>query len=418
MLITTTSDMTRAPLVGLPDGLEAIPPGLFLASIVSSVDRSRLSDHDTVRLLTARDRLVSHLQAERSADIAEVANRSSDRDGLGGEFAALEVGTALRLTGMAAMAEVAFAVEMTERLPRVHEMLTAGQIDIRRARVLADGTSHIPAETARQVVEEVADRAPGLTTGQLRALVRKRCIAAEPDDAATRIEHAVQQRRVVLEATPAGSANLHLLDLAPDEAAAAWERIGALARDLHKDGRSMDQRRADVALDLLCGTASGAGGSADRGMVDITVDLTTLLELDQSPGELGGWGPVVAGIARDIVDRQVGGRWQATVIDDNGDPLAVAVRRRPTAAQSRQVRARHRTCVFPGCRRPARRSDLDHTIRHTDGGPTLQRNLAPLCRRHHRAKDEGGWRYRRLANGDHHWTSPLGHTYVKSGRSP
>ena len=35
-------------------------------------------------------------------------------------------------------------------------------------------------------------------------------------------------------------------------------------------------------------------------------------------------------------------------------PLAVAVRRRPTTSQARQVRARHRTCVFPGCRRPAR----------------------------------------------------------------
>ncbi|MET0831814.1 MAG: HNH endonuclease signature motif containing protein, partial [Acidimicrobiia bacterium] len=75
-------------------------------------------------------------------------------------------------------------------------------------------------------------------------------------------------------------------------------------------------------------------------------------------------------------------------------------------------------CVFPGCRRPARSSELDHTTRYAEGGPTLEGNLAPLCTFHHRAKDEGGWRYRRRPNGDHHWTSPHGHTYVTSGRSP
>jgi hypothetical protein len=127
---------------------------------------------------------------------------------------------------------------------------------------------------------------------------------------------------------------------------------------------------------------------------------------------------VVADIARQVADRHTDGRWQATVLDERGDPLAVAVRRRPTAYQARQVRARHRTCVFPGCRRPARRSDLDHITRFVDGGPTRERNLAPLCRFHHRAKDEGKWRYRRRPNGDHVWTSPLGHTYVTTGRSP
>ena len=176
----------------------------------------------------------------------------------------------------------------------------------------------------------------------------------------------------------------------------------------------MDQRRADVAIDLLTGHSKPLG----RGMVDLTVDLRTLLGLAEDPGDLAGWGPVVADIARQVTDRQTDGRWQATVIDDNGDPLAVAVRRRPTTSQARQVRARHRTCVFPGCRRPARSSDLDHTRRHIDGGPTLERNLAPLCEFHHRAKDEGGWRYRRRPNGDHVWTSPHGHTYVTSGRSP
>ena len=101
----------------LPAELEAIEPGLRLAALLAGVDRSRLSDHDVVRLMVARDRLVSHDQAERAADIAEVTRRCGDDD-LTGEFAALEVGAALRLTSTAAQHEVAFAHEVTERLPR------------------------------------------------------------------------------------------------------------------------------------------------------------------------------------------------------------------------------------------------------------------------------------------------------------
>jgi hypothetical protein len=265
------------------------------------------------------------------------------------------------------------------------------------------------------VVAEVADRAGELTTGQLRALLRKVCLVADPQDTERRLHQAVVERRVVAEANPAGSANLLLMDLPPDAVAAARERIDHLARRLPGgDGRTMDQRRADVAVDLLCGHGKPVG----RGMVDLTIDLATLMGMAEHPGELGGWGPVIADIACQVVDRQRDGRWQATVIDDNGNPLAVAVRRRPTASQTRQVRARYRTCVFPGCRQPARATDTDHTTRHTDGGPTLQRNLTPLCTFHHRAKDQGGWRYRRRPNGDHLWTSPTGHRYTTSGRSP
>lgn len=293
-------------------------------------------------------------------------------------------------------------------------MLAVGSIDVRRARVLTDGTSHLEQSAARRVIADIADRPPQLTTGQLRALLKRRCLESEPKDTTQRFHHAVEQRRMVVTATGNGTADLCLLDLSPDQAVAAQERIERYARNQPDDGRTMDQRRADAAIDILC----GQGDPAPTGTVDITVDLRTLLHVADTPAELAGWGPVVADIARQVVDKHRDGRWQATVIDDNGDPYAVALRRRPTASQQRQIRARHRTCVFPGCRKPARRSDLDHTTRWVDGGTTLQRNLGPLCRVHHRAKDEGRWRYRRAANGDHIWTSPLGNTYTTSARSP
>jgi hypothetical protein len=80
------------------------------------------------------------------------------------------------------------------------------------------------------------------------------------------------------------------------------------------------------------------------------------------------------------------------------------------------VRLRDRHCVFPGCRRASRACDLDHIQEYVppdDGGPpdqTRPENLAPLCRRHHRAKTHTAWRYRRLPDGSYRWTSPTGRT--------
>ncbi len=61
------------PVDLLPDGLEGMTPGLFLAAILGSVDRSRLSGHDLVRYLQAQQRLSSHVDAGLYAAVGEVA---------------------------------------------------------------------------------------------------------------------------------------------------------------------------------------------------------------------------------------------------------------------------------------------------------------------------------------------------------
>jgi hypothetical protein len=75
------------------------------------------------------------------------------------------------------------------------------------------------------------------------------------------------------------------------------------------------------------------------------------------------------------------------------------------------VAVRHRTCSFPGCRRSARRCDLDHTRPWDDGGLTCECNLAPLCRRHHRAKQAPGWQLTHPEPGTLVWTAPHGRSY-------
>ncbi|MEN8239499.1 MAG: DUF222 domain-containing protein, partial [Actinomycetota bacterium] len=390
--------------------LDGMQPGPFLAIAVSGIDLDGLSVEDRIVVLRAYQRLSSHYTAQVYAAMVSVVDSFENDEGYDRcwacEATAHELRCALHLTRRSADVEVSFAVDLCERLPRVWEALLEGLIDRPRARTIVWQTTHLTDDEARAVVDRIIDRAPELTTGQLVAQIRKLAVAVDPEAATRRQQRAVEDRRVVTEATDACTANLLALDLPPGRAAAVSHRINEIARTLHgpHESRTMDQLRADVFLDLLTGTKSAGKGAT----VDIRVELDILAGLSEASGDLAGYGPVIADIARQVADDQHKATWRYTVVDD-GMPIATGTtRRRPTAAQQRFVEATHPTCVFPGCRVTATECDLDHTIAWKDGGPTTTGNLAPLCRHDHTMRHKLGWTYQILANNDIEWTSPTG----------
>lgn len=180
----------------------------------------------------------------------------------------------------------------------------------------------------------------------------------------------------------------------------------------------MDQLRADVVLDLLEGTGSAA--RAGRGTVDIHTDLATLTKLANHPGELAGYGHVIADIARQVADNQQQAEWGWTLDDpDTGQAIdGGTTKRRPNASQRRFVQRRDPTCIHAGCRMPSTNCDIDHRITWAESHATRTKDLGPLCRLHHIIRHDAGWTYQLLPGGDHQFTTPLGHTYTTSGRSP
>ncbi len=308
--------------------------------------------------------MASHYQAHVYTDMAAVthaldtdnARYDEVADDAGGEIRA-----ALNLTRRAADIELSFALDLHERLPKVHSMLMTGSIDVPRAKTIDRATCHLPVSAARGVVERIAEAAPELTTGQLAARISKLSIEADPHNAKARYESAADNRKVIGERTVDGTANLSGFDLAPHRVASVTRRINQIARTLRGGGetRTMDQLRADVYLDLLDGTPHKTRSS---GAVHLTVDLDTLVGLTDHPGDLNGFGPVIADIARNVADRQPDTQWRYTITDTPTDePLHTGtIRRRPTASQRRTVEAQNHTCVFPGCRTPATDCDLDH----------------------------------------------------------
>jgi hypothetical protein len=300
---------------GIPAGLDETEPGPFLGIVLSGIDLDLLSGNDRITVLRAHQRMASHYTAETYEAMASIVTAYQDEEGSDYESAAdgvaFELRAALQLTRRAADIELSLALDLRDRLPRVADALSSGLIDQRRARTIVWQTTHLDNDAARAVRDRIIGDAPHLTTGQLTSRIRELAISVDPDNALRRYEQAVADRRVVIEPTGDGTANLCAFDLPPDRAVVARQHIDRLAKRLRTSGqdRSMDQLRADVYLDLLCGAATNGRG----GTVDIRVDLDTLAGLADHPGEVAGYGPVIDDITRRVIADNAGAEWRYTV---------------------------------------------------------------------------------------------------------
>jgi hypothetical protein len=144
----------------------------------------------------------------------------------------------------------------------------------------------------------------------------------------------------------------------------------------------------------------------------VVIDLPTLLGLAENPGEIPGYGPIPAPLARPMAwDRD----WVRWLVDPVSGALLDrgAETYRPSDKLRAFIAARDRVCGFPGCTKPAAQCDCDHVVTFAHHGQTIRVNLGPLCRQHHNAKTHGLWRLSYDPDtGIKTWTSPLGKTYT------
>ncbi|HSJ82563.1 MAG TPA: DUF222 domain-containing protein, partial [Acidimicrobiia bacterium] len=199
---TATISRSDGPVWLLP-GLAGMDPGAKLGGTLASVDRTRLTEPDQVIVMRAWARQLAHVQAELYSSMIGVADAAAARAGgdveLADDLAASEIRAALSLTRRAADAQLDLARSLLERHPRVWEALSQGEIDLPRVRVIVDQTSHLDETTARQIADTALEKAGKVTTGQLRARIRRLVIAVDPDSARERYEAKLADRRVVVE---------------------------------------------------------------------------------------------------------------------------------------------------------------------------------------------------------------------------
>jgi hypothetical protein len=419
---------------------------------------AELSSHDLLEVMAGWKRLVSWAQAMQTDVIAEFARRrpgpfAPDEPGRAvSKFAADEIATRLRITRRAADVRLALAMDLADRLPATRQALLDGRIDLTKARAIAQHTTGLSDSETRQAVEErVLRRAGSQTASELRRSLLRAVAAADPQAVAKRREKAAAERFLSVYPLPDGMAEIVGV-LPAEDAMAIFTAVDAIAQSADPDDpRPVEARRVDALVDLCanvlssgdsvppaanpaagdrecpaCGArreSSGSGSPSDRPgrrltrhrrhgpHIQVTVAATTLLGVDDHPGELAGYGPIPAAAARRVA-ADPDATWHRLLTDPvTGSLLDYGTTvYRPPPVLDRYIVARDQVCIFPGCRQPARRCDLDHGVPYPQGH-TSEANLAPLCRHHHRAKTEGGWTWRRGGDGTITWTAPTGHAY-------
>ena len=359
--------------------------------------------------IAACERIVAATQARQIRALARFAElRSGQRDGLMDEFAADEVAPLLRISRNAAQVRLDLAVELTQRLPGTLTALANGELDLYKARIVAELTRPLSDEQAAAVEASVLPRVGEQTPGQLRVALRRAVLRVDPHGAEARRQARIRYRAVVLQPGEDGTADLTAVNLDAADAVAAYQRLDDYARTMGADdARTMDQRRADVLIDLILGRITAP--QSNRPLVHVTVAASTLAGLNDQPGNLTGYGPITAQQARELA---ADGTWRRILTDPaSGTVLDVdSSNYRPPAALAEYVRTRDRTCRFPGCRHPARRCDIDHGDPYPRGRTSV-RNLCCLCRHHHRLKHERNWTIEHGKDATITWTSPTGRIY-------
>ncbi|WP_417562045.1 DUF222 domain-containing protein [Microbacterium sp.] len=179
------------------------------------------------------------------------------------------------------------------------------------------------------------------------------------------------------------------------------------------DGRTRTQVMADIFCDLLLTGNTHGHGTTDAGRdainsitatVHVTIPATTLTGRTVGGAAVDGYGPIDSDTARHLAGNSKTG---VRIFTDPATGVPTCVDRyRPSKRQRLLLQVRDRHCRFPGCRRPARKCDIDHTIRYADGGPTCLCNLEHFCERHHTVKHDTDWQVEQLPGGILRFTAP------------
>jgi hypothetical protein len=281
-------------------------------------------------------------------------------------YAAGEIAMELTWTRRHTQNQVALAHQLTQNLPKTLARMRAGEINRDKASALAELTETLDCDARRQVEEKVLAKAGNRSTRWLRETARREILKVDPTAAECRRAERKRERRMEKYPSDDGMSWLSFY-LPAEKAEAIYRRVNAIAKGAktRQDPRSIDEVRADVAVGLLLGAASNV-----ITRIEVRVDATTLMGLDDKPGTMTGYGPVSADHARELA-REKNNDWYRLLTD----PLTGMVGRLrpyppstdhpPTRDRQRQrpTRAAHATATYQ--QHNANSTTPPHTETHT-----------------------------------------------------
>jgi len=257
----------------------------------------------------------------------------------------------------------------------------------------------------------LVEHAPGLTVRQVQGLARQVRDRLDEDGAEPR--DVIRRQRRSLTLIPQSDGMVRLVwDMPPETAGLVRAGIDALvgeqlraARDrvpssladtgpADTDDRTMPQRRADAAEELLRHAIGCDRPGGDRPVVTMVVRMT----LDQLVDGLDRLGAAQI----DGIDARISANTARllaadaniipAVLGGAGEVLDLGRARRLFSPAQRQALAeRYGGCAFPGCGHPPSYTEAHHLQWWSRGGPTDLANGIPLCSFHHHRIHDDGW---------------------------
>ena len=367
-----------------------------------------VSDDELLGIICAWERVQAHAAARMYAAVAELIRRrpaagwpvdtTTGMPQVWDEFTPSELSAALAQGKGDAAGVLGLAHDLEVKLPGTQGAFLDGILNEEKVAIIARATAVLTPEEARAAEALVLDRAARLTPAALRSAIARAAIEVAPKKAKERREKAARQARVERWAEESGNAGLAGRELPAAQVHAADQRISSWARQLKLAGLdgSTDELRARALMDLLLGTDSrpGLGGSgADDassgpippgfvGHVNLTIPLTTTLNLAERPGEIPGVGPIDPDLARDLATtaaRNPRTTWCVTVTDQHGHAIGHGCARPGARSHRRCVGPSPPGFTFTSARRDGPPGGYGTWRLHTPGnGPDLTVTLDPV----------------------------------------
>ena len=370
----------------------------------------------------------------------------ADTLGLGGigcplvsEFDAYDHAAGLGMSSEGGAHYIGKVLELRYRLPRTWERVIALKVPVWKAFRLTEHTMALNAEAAAHVDRMLAPVLHSCSFAQIERTVAQAIDTYDPEEAERRRLKAADDRSFDIHlgggrgANTTGTADV-TGTLAIEDALDLEKAVKDGAKTLGDLGcdESLDVRRSmavgEMARNQLAFNLNGGDGDDLHSGGGRGVNLYAHLDPNGDHASLDNTG------GGDVLIEQIRAWCQSVgntvtitkVIDLNTQISTNAYT--PTEKLVEQIRLRDQVCVYPHCTRRARYCDLDHRVPYHKqnpraGGQTTTRNLAVLCRKHHRAKTFSAWDYTSPQPGVYDWTSPSGQRFTvtrgrRHGRMP
>jgi hypothetical protein len=363
-------------------------------------------------------------QARLTAELDDRRNAAHPLHAASEASLGAEVGMARHQSPHCGRRKLGLARALVDDLPATLAALAGGEIDERRAEIIADGTRDLSQEDRRAADAEIAVGLRYLGNRDLQQLVQRIVYRLDEPGAVRRRAKAQSRRRVTQRNLGDGTAlvvgvvsDIHAAAIMGSLAErAALERATGVAGD-----RSRSQLVADLFVERLTGQPVA---TAVPVTVDLVVSAETLLGGDHEPAEILGCGPVPASVARAMVIASPAEQTRIRRLFrfEQTDRLVAmeSTGRRFRGLQALLIRIRDRSCRTPYCNGEIKHGD--HVVPVRAGGQTTQDNGQGLCEACNYLKEQPGWRHRvvsqPLAQHSVEITTPTGRTIRSRAPDP